>query len=65
MLKVHKKMNKSEVKLDQKFLFNRKIFNVKYFLLKDLPRGTPLFHMSRIRDVFSTFQNHADYFQKH
>lgn len=51
-----------KVKLGQKFFFSRKIFNVNYFLLKEISRGTDLVHMSRIRNVFSAFQNLANDF---
>lgn len=55
----------TEVKLVQKFFFNRKIFNVKYCLLKEIFRSINLFQMNRTRNVFSIFQNPANYFQKH
>lgn len=61
----NKEVKVKEVKLGQKFFLSRKIFDVKYFLLKDIARGTELFHMSRIGNVFSTFQNPTNDFQKH
>jgi len=55
----------TEVRLGHKFFFSRKTLNVKYFLLKEIHRGTDLFHISRMNKVFNIFQNPANYFQKH
>lgn len=53
-----------KIKLGRKFFSARKIFNVKYFILKEISKGTDVFHMSKIRNIFSTFLNPAIDFQK-
>lgn len=53
-----------KIKLGQKLFSRKKIFNFKYFILKELFKGTDIFHANRIRNAFSTFQNPANDFQK-